>query len=149
MPTESSSVIVPLDLPLLTPDGDRLQVGEVARPSADGGPVGPLLRLPALPGVADQSGPGRRDPGRQGVGAVAVGGSADYQAIWLREEKGVQMPLLLDPEHRSREHVGADKPPGRRMADPRGAAAYRTLAHGFRPQTVTRDTALAAVARLD
>lgn len=31
-------------------------------------------------------------PGR----VIAVGGSADYQARWLREKKGVTLPMLLD-----------------------------------------------------
>ncbi|OIJ28038.1 hypothetical protein UG56_004885 [Nocardioides luteus] len=75
------------------------------------------------------------------LGAFAVGGSADYQATWLREERGVRMPLLLDPEHRLRDHVDAVKPLGWRLADPRGAAAYvRSLRHGFKPQAITRDT---------
>lgn len=75
------------------------------------------------------------------VGALAVGGSADYPAVWLQQERGVRIPLLLDPEHRFRDYVGAAKSLGRRMADPRGAAAYvRSLRHGFKPQAVTRDT---------
>lgn len=77
----------------------------------------------------------------QGVGVAAVGGSADYQAQWLREEKGVAMPLLLDPEHVFREAVGAAAPLGMRMLNPRGAAAYvGSLRRGYRPQSITRDT---------
>jgi peroxiredoxin len=37
-----------------------------------------------------------------GAVAVAVGGSADYQARWLRHERGVKIPLLLDPAQRLR-----------------------------------------------
>jgi hypothetical protein len=97
--------------------------------------------MPAVSGVAHRPGSGGRPACRAGVGAVAIGGSADYQAIWLAEEKGARLPLLLDPDHRFRDHVGAAKPLGWRMADPRGAAAYtRSLAHGFGPQSITRDT---------
>lgn len=71
---------------------------------------------------------------------AAVGGSADYQARWLRDERGVTMPLYLDVDHRFRNAVNAGEPLGHRLLDPRGAAAYaRSLARGFRPQTITRD----------
>jgi peroxiredoxin len=75
------------------------------------------------------------------VGAAVVGGSADYQARWLQEEKGVTIPLLLDPDHEFREAVGAARPLGLRMLNPKGAAAYAaTLRRGYRPQAITRDT---------
>ncbi len=77
----------------------------------------------------------------RGVGAIAVGGSADYQAQWLASEQGVRIPLLLDPEHRLREGVGAAELLGAKLLDPRGAAAYvRSLRTGLRPQRITRDT---------
>ena len=85
----------------------------------------------------------RRTPtlATHGVGAMAIGGSADYQAVWLRDQKGVRVPLLLDPEQSFRTHVEATTPLGWRLADPRGIAAYaRSLGHGFRPQAITRDT---------
>jgi hypothetical protein len=76
-----------------------------------------------------------------GVGAVVVGGSADYQARWLKQEKGVHTPLLLDPDQRLRDAVGATEPLGLRLLDVRGAAAYaRSLRRGYRPQAITRDT---------
>jgi len=76
-----------------------------------------------------------------GCGAVAIGGSAGYQARWLRDERGVRIPLLLDPGHAFRESVGTGATLGARLLDPRGAAAYtRSLRHGFRPQRITRDT---------
>jgi peroxiredoxin len=72
--------------------------------------------------------------------AIAVGGSAAYQARWLRDERGVQIPLLLDPEHEFRTAVEATKPLGVRMLDPRGMAAYvRALREGLHPQGLTRD----------
>jgi hypothetical protein len=76
-----------------------------------------------------------------GVGAAVVGGSADYQARWLQQEKGVHIPLLLDPDQRLRDAVGATEPLGLRLLDVRGAAAYAgSLRRGFRPQAITRDT---------
>jgi len=81
------------------------------------------------------------DLAASGIGAAIVGGSADYQAQWLRDEKGVSIPLLLDPDHLLREAVGAARPLGLRLLNPRGAAAYAgSLRHGYRPQAITRDT---------
>lgn len=76
-----------------------------------------------------------------GAGVLAVGGSADYQARWLAEERGVIMPLLLDPDQRLRDAVGMSRPLGWRMLDPRGLAAYgQSVSRGYRPQRITRDT---------
>lgn len=76
-----------------------------------------------------------------GARPIAIGGSADYQARWLASERGVTMPLLLDPDHVVRAAVGAERPLGIRLADPRGLASYaRSLAHGNRPKRITRDT---------
>ena len=75
-----------------------------------------------------------------GAQPLAVGGSADYQARWLREVKDVAMPLFLDPEQRLRDalHIGKL---GVRLLDPRGARSYaRALGQGLRPQGITRDT---------
>lgn len=75
------------------------------------------------------------------IGTLLVGGSADYQARWLADERGVGTTLMLDPERELRRHTDLVKPPGWRMADPCGVAAYaKTLAHGFKPQAVSRDT---------
>lgn len=76
-----------------------------------------------------------------GADAAAVGGSADYQAEWLRDERGVTMPLYVDPTHVFRDAVEMSRPLGWRLANPRGAAAYvGSLRHGYRPQKVTKDT---------
>ncbi|MHB1487743.1 MAG: redoxin domain-containing protein [Acidimicrobiales bacterium] len=78
-----------------------------------------------------------------GAQPLAVGGSADYQARYLQETRGVSMPLLLDPAQHFRDAVGVGDL-GVRLLDPRGLVSYgRSLAHGFRPQRVTRDTARA------
>lgn len=133
--------VVPTDLPLLTPKGEPTTLGEHLVHDLT---IVHLVRyfgclpcqewLVELNQVAGQL-------ATQGVGAIAIGGSADYQAVWLKDEKGVGIPLLLDPEQQFRQHVDADKPLGWRMMDPRGAAAYaRTLGSGYRPQAITRDT---------
>lgn len=81
-----------------------------------------------------------RDLQSLGARPLAVGGSADYQARYLRDVRGVRMPLLLDPGQRLRASVGVGNL-GARLADSRGLVSYgRSLAHGFRPQRVTRDT---------
>lgn len=85
-----------------------------------------------------------------GARPIAIGGSADYQARWLRDHRRVAMTMLIDPDQQVRTALGvADL--GVRLADPRGLAAYATsLIHGFRPQRITRDTLRApAVAILD
>lgn len=132
---------VPADLGLVTADGRSVTTGDVFTEQLT---VVQLVRyfgclpcqewLVALDRQAEAWQP-------LGCGAVAIGGSADYQARWLRDERGVRIPLLLDPEHGFREHVGAEARLGARLLDPRGAAAYtRSLRHGFRPQRITRDT---------
>lgn len=141
MSVEPHTGRVPLDLPLTAPDGTPVVLGDLLGHRHT---IVQLVRyfgcLPCqewLLGLDRVAG----ELARHGAGAIAIGGSADYQAVWLREEQGVAMPLLLDPEQRFRDHVGAAKPLGWRMADPRGAASYaRSMAHGFRPQRITRDT---------
>jgi hypothetical protein len=77
----------------------------------------------------------------RGADAAAVGGSADYQAQWLQTERGVTMPLYVDPTHAFREAVEMVRPLGWRLVNPRGIASYlRSLFRGFRPQKITRDT---------
>ncbi|ABL81156.1 MULTISPECIES: redoxin domain-containing protein [unclassified Nocardioides] len=139
--TAEATIAVPLDLALSTPEGAPIVLRSVLEhpltvvhlvryygclPCQDW-----LVRLDRAAG----------ELAREGVGAIAIGGSADYQARWLREERGVRVSLLLDPEQRFRDHVGAADPLGWHLLDPRGAAAYtRSLARGFRPQHITRDT---------
>lgn len=132
---------VPGDLGLVTPDGGTVRTGDVFTEQLT---VVQLVRyfgcLPCQEWLVELD--------RQveewrplGCSAVAIGGSADYQARWLRDERGVRMPLLLDPGHAFRDSVGAGATLGARLLDPRGAAAYaRSLRRGFRPQRITRDT---------
>lgn len=129
---------VPLDLELRTPAGEPATLGDHLTAPVT---VVQLVRyfgcLPCQEWLIELD----RAAAAENLGALAIGGSADYQATWLQEERGVRMPLLLDPEHRFREQVEAVKPLGWRMADPRGMAAYaRSLRHGFKPQAITRDT---------
>lgn len=75
-----------------------------------------------------------------GARAIAIGGSADYQARWLRDERDVALPMLLDPDQRMRDalHVGRL---GARLLNPRGLASYgKAMRSGLRPQRITRDT---------
>src|SRR5665811_689001 len=55
---------------------------------------------------------------------IAVGGSADYQARWLRDIKGVAMPLLLDPDQRVRAVADVGDLTARQMSRFRGAGNY-------------------------
>ena len=71
---------------------------------------------------------------------IAVGGSADFQARWLRDTKGVTMPLLLDAEQSVRATAGVGDLTARQLAAVGGASNYvRSLLHGFRPQMPTAD----------
>jgi peroxiredoxin len=132
---------VPDLLPLTTPDGGDVDLASLAGPRWL---VVQLVRyfgclpcqewLAALDRASD-------DLAVRGARAAAVGGSADYQARWLRDERGVRIPLLLDPDHALRDVVGAAAPLGPRLADPRGLGSYaRALARGNRPRRITRDT---------
>ncbi len=133
---------VPPDLTLTDPEGGSVRLGDLL--SANRFTVIQLVRyfgcLPCQEWCVelDVQAAGLAD---SDLGVAAVGGSADYQAQWLRDEKGVSMPLLLDTDHQFREAVGAAAPLGVRMLNPRGAAAYvGSLRRGYRPQAITRDT---------
>lgn len=74
-----------------------------------------------------------------GVMPIAVGGSAAYQARWLRDT-GVRMPLLLDPEQRLRDAVGFGSLSRRQLMAPRGLRRYAAaVLSGIRPQRITGD----------
>lgn len=141
MSVEPTTGTVPLDFAMSAADGSRVVLGDLLTRRLT---VVQLVRyfgcLPCQEWLIDLD-RATAELERHEAGALAIGGSAPYQAVWLREEKGVGLSLVLDPEHRFRDHVGASKPLGWRMADPRGAAAYtRSLINGLRPQGITRDT---------
>jgi hypothetical protein len=128
-------------LPLLTPTGEPCVLGTVLTHPWT---VVQLVRyfgcLPCQEWLValDRAAP---ELAARSAGAVAVGGSTASQALWLQRERQVEMPLLLDPEHTLRSAVGAQRPLGARLLDPRGLAAYaRTLTHGYPPQRITKDT---------
>ena len=74
-----------------------------------------------------------------GARAIAVGGSADYQARWLRDN-GVTMPLLLDPTQELRRAVGFGDLTRRQLLAPRGMRKYvAAVLSGVRPQRPTSD----------
>lgn len=136
-------------LVLFDPNGDPVPLGDLAGPVL----VVQLVRyfgcLPCQEWLVELDRVGERLDA-YGARPLAVGGSADYQARWLRDTRGVTMPLLLDPDQRVRDALGVGNL-GARMLDPRGMVSYgRSLAHGFRPQRPTRDTVRApAVVVLD
>ena len=69
---------------------------------------------------------------------IAVGGSTDHQARWLRDTKGVGMPLLLDRDQRVRSLVGLGDLTTRQLTRAGGWANYaRAIGSGFRPQMPT------------
>lgn len=141
MPSHAAMPRVPLDLMVQSPEGEGRPLGELLTSDHT---IIQLVRyfgcLPCQEWLIDLD--RRADQlADEGIGAIAIGGSADYQATWLREEKDVRIPLYLDPDQALRPYVGAEKALGWRMADPRGAVAYaRSLRHGYRPQKVTHDT---------
>ncbi len=135
------SSTVPADLSLFTPEGAAVPVGDLV---GEGFTIVQLVRyfgcLPCQSWLLelDAAAP---ELAARGIRVAAVGGSADYQAQWLRDEKNVSIPLYLDPEHDFRTAVGAEKKLGLKLLKPAGAAAYaRSLREGLRPQAITRDT---------
>jgi len=74
-----------------------------------------------------------------GARAIAIGGSAHYQARWLRES-GVAMPLLLDPPGLFRDWAGLGDLGRRQMLALRGIRNYLSaVAGGVRPRRPTVD----------
>lgn len=71
---------------------------------------------------------------------IAVGGSSIRQAQWLRDVKGVMIPLLLDPGQEVRSIAGVGQLTARQLAKGDGWMNYaRAMRNGFRPQVPTAD----------
>ena len=126
------------DIALTDPDGNPTTLGEF-----DADPLIVILVryfgcLPCQEFVRDLDGALDRFP--DGTGVIAVGGSADHQARWLRDTKGVEMPLLLDPDQKVRAVAGVGDLSARQMSSLGGASNYvKSLVRGFRPQVPTHD----------
>lgn len=125
-------------LPLLTPDGDPVRLDAFAGSTL----VVQLVRyfgcLPCQVYLRDLD--ARADDlAAVGARAIAIGGSADYQARWLRDD-GVRMPLLLDPPGSFRDWAGLGNLGRRQMLAPRGIRSYLSaVAAGVRPRRPTAD----------
>lgn len=126
------------DVPLLTPSGEPLTLG------VDAGPllVVQFVRyfgcLPCQVYLRELDARAS-DLALVGARAIAVGGSADYQARWLYET-GVRMPLFLDPGQELRRAVGFGDLTRRQLFAPRGMRNYASaLLSGVRPQRPTSD----------
>ncbi len=75
-----------------------------------------------------------------GSRVIAVGGSSTAQAQWLRDTKGIDIPLLLDPTHRVRSTAQLGTLNMRQLSKRGGMRNYaRAMRNGFRPQVPTRD----------
>ena len=71
---------------------------------------------------------------------IAVAGSADYQARWLRDN-GIKTTMLLDPDQLLRKAVGLGKLKVINLASPKGALNYaKSFGRGRRPMRITHDT---------
>lgn len=76
----------------------------------------------------------------EGARVVAVGGSSAQQAQWLRDKKGVEIPLLLDAAQRVRSVAQLGTLSMRQLSKGKGLMNYaRALRNGFRPQVPTQD----------
>jgi peroxiredoxin len=127
----------PLDLPLLTADGEATTLGaQLTQPLT----IVQLVRyygcLPCQEWAVEID--KRTDElAARGIGVVAVGGGADYQAQYLRDERGIRLPLLLDPDQGLRDAVGAMKPLVLGMIDPRSGLAYLgAMRRGYRQESL-------------
>lgn len=121
------------------PDGQPVALGDLAADPL----VVILVRyfgcLPCQAYLQDVDAARARFPPQANV--VAIGGSADYQARWLRDDQGLDMPLLLDPDQRVRAIAELGDLTPRQLVSGRGAANYvRAMRRGLRPQKITRDT---------
>lgn len=125
-------------LPLLTPDGVPVRLDTYAGPTL----VVQLVRyFGCLPCQVYLRELDRRVEALTAVGArpIAIGGSADYQARWLRDS-GIAIPLLLDPPGRFRVWAGLGDLGRRQLLAPRGIRAYLSaVAAGVRPRRPTAD----------
>lgn len=124
---------IPLNLPLTDADGHATTLG--AQLTEDRTIV-QLVRyygcLPCQEWAVEIS--GKTDELKEkGLGAIAVAGGADYQAKYLRDERDVTIPLLLDPDQGLRTAVDAMKPLTLGMIDPRSGIAYlKSMSRGYR-----------------
>jgi hypothetical protein len=125
-------------LALLTPDGAPVRLDDFAGATL----VVQLVRyFGCLPCQVYLRSLDRRADALAAVGAraIAIGGSADYQARWLRDS-GITMPLLLDPPGLFREWAGLGNLGRRQMLAPRGIRSYLSaVASGVRPRRPTVD----------
>jgi hypothetical protein len=123
---------------LLTVDGEQVTLGTFAGPTLVVQFVRYFGCLPCqvyLRELDDRA----SDLASVGARAIAVGGSAAYQACWLHET-GVTMPLLLDPTQELRRLVGFGSLTRRQLLAPRGMHSYASaLLSGVRPQRPTSD----------
>jgi peroxiredoxin len=136
--TSNKSAASVTAIPLVDPDGAPTSLGAFG-----GDPLVVILVryfgcLPCQDYVREVD--RRLDRFPEGSRVIAVGGSADYQARWLRDAKNVGMPLLLDGEQQVRSVAGVGDLTARQMSSIGGATNYvKSLLHGFRPQTPTAD----------
>jgi peroxiredoxin len=135
----STDVVDPRSVTLHDPDGRPVPFSELTADPL----VVILVRyfgcLPCQAYLQDIEAARRRLPPQ--ARAVAVGGSADYQARWLRDNQGIDMPLLLDPHQHIRTIAELGDLTRRQLLSPHGAANYvQAMRRGLRPQKITKDT---------
>jgi len=125
-------------LPLFTPDGAPVRLDDFGGATL----IVQLVRYFGCPPCQEylRELDGRAgELGAIGARAIAIGGSADYQARWLRRS-GITMPLLLDPPGRFRDWAGLGNLGRRQMLAPRGIRSYLSaVAAGVRPTRPTVD----------
>jgi peroxiredoxin len=129
----------PPEITLHDPDGSPIELASLAADPL----VVVLVRyygcLPCQAYLRDVD--AARERFSEGARVIAVGGSADFQARWLRDDMGIGLPLLLDPDQQVRALARLGNLTARQLLSPRGAARYvDALREGLRPQRITRDT---------
>lgn len=126
------------EIPLTDPDGDATTLGAVAADPL----VVILMRyfgcLPCQEYVSDVERAVDEMP--DGTAIVGLAGSAAYQARWLRDTKGVKLPLLLDPDEQVRAVADLGNLSTKSWVRPKGWKNYLgSMQRGFRPQIPTSD----------
>lgn len=123
---------------LSDPDGGPTTLG-----AQSGNPLVVILMryfgcLPCQEYVSDAEAAMDRFP--EGSGVIAVAGSAAYQARWLRDTKGVRLPLLLDVDEQVRSMADLGNLSTASWIRPKGWKNYLgSMQRGFRPQVPTGD----------
>ncbi len=136
------------DLVVQRPDGEQVPIGELVE-----GPT--ILVIPRYYGCLpcrdylQQVSSRYEQVEAAGGAAIGISVGSDKQARWLREERGIAFPLLVDPERRLHEALELPRKWWVGL-NPRGWATYaKALSRGERQGAILDPNQLPGLALLD